>query len=298
MNRRKIIFIALALLLGLSLIFVMRASSGSKQPKVASGMEVLVAASDLPSGRFIQAQDLRWQSWAPNHVTEAFIRKKGRNDKEMIGAVVRKGIRSGEPILRGKVVKPRDRGFLSAVLEPGKRAVAAPITNVTGIAGFVFPGDRVDLILTHTIRSAQNSQRRASVTILRDVRVLALDQNTNDQKTKQPKPAKVVTLEVDPEQAEIVTLALRLGTLSLSLRSLAEPGNGKALAAPVGFRAGHYTMDSDISGLIPAPRAHRDENSESVRVLRGRHHSETSFRDPAFPSSQKDMIDETRDAAR
>ncbi|MBI3419688.1 MAG: Flp pilus assembly protein CpaB [Proteobacteria bacterium] len=297
MTRRKTLFLALAIILGLSTVLMMR--QAMHRPQNANGLEILVAATDIPSGSFLQLQNLRWQAWEPSHVTEAFIRHTANNGQEMIGAVARQGIRAGEPIMRGEVVKPQDRGFLSAVLEPGLRAVAAPITNVTGIAGFVFPGDRVDLILTHTIRSGENDgvgQRRASVTIIRNARVLALDQNSNDQNNNQPKVAKVVTLEVDPKQAEVVTLALQLGTLSLSLRSLAQDG-GKTLAEPVGFENGRYTLDSDISRLIPAPRDHTDVSGEVVRVLRGKEKSEASFTQNASSDGKdKDMVDENKAA--
>jgi pilus assembly protein CpaB len=301
MTRRKTLFLALAIVLGLSTVFMMRMAM--HRPADTNKMEVLVAATDIPSGAFLAQGNLRWQAWEPSHVTEAFIKKTPTTNvgTEMIGAVARQGIRAGEPIMRGEVVKPQDRGFLSAVLEPGQRAVAAPITNVTGIAGFVFPGDRVDLILTHSLQTRESegmAQRRASVTIVRNVRVLALDQNANDQNTAQPKVAKVITLEVDPKQAEVVTLALQLGTLSLSLRSLAQDKDGKPLATSVGYENGRYTMDSDISSLIPAPRSKVNVSTEMVRVLRGSGRSETtSFTEKTPANNGDDMIDETKNQA-
>lgn len=294
MSRRKMLFIAAAVFLGFATLFMMR--TALHHPQVASGTEVLVAASDIPSGTFLQTQNLRWQSWEPSHITEAFItHAPSSNAQELIGAVARQGIRAGEPILRGEVVKPQDRGFLSAVLDPGMRAVAAPITNVTGIAGFVFPGDRVDLILTHTMRAEAGdavAQRRASVTVVKNVRVLALDQNTNDQNTAKPQVAKVVTLEVSPKQAEVVTLALQLGTLSLSLRSLAS--NDDKLAEPVGYEAGRYTLDSDVSHLIPSPKDHIDITNSVVRVLRGKERSQSNFQNE---SSASDTNNEAKPAA-
>jgi pilus assembly protein CpaB len=303
MNTRKKIFLALAIVLGLSTVLMMR--SAMHKPTQSAGIEVLVATADIPSGAFLAQNNLRWQAWEPSHITEAFIRKNApsasgsSNANDMIGAVARQGIRAGEPIMRGVVVKPQDRGFLSAVLEPGERAIAAPITNVTGIAGFVFPGDRVDLILTHSMRSSDNEaggQRRASVTIVKNVRVLALDQNANDQNTNQPKVAKVVTLEVDPKQAEVVTLALQLGTLSLSLRSIAQDKDGKPLAEPVGYEsAGRFTMDSDISNLIPAPRSKVNISTEMVRVLRGSNKTDTaSFSNRTPDVDPSTLIDETK----
>jgi pilus assembly protein CpaB len=284
MSRRRAFFLTLAIMVGLGTMLMMRSALNHKPAQVAeTGTQVLVAVEALPSGQFIQAQQVRWQSWAPEHVTEAFIVKDPKNEQansDVVGAVVRKGIQAGEPIMHGDVVKPKDRGFLSAVLDPGKRAVAVPITNVTGIAGFVFPGDRVDLILTHSMQARSNDksgvpQRRVSVTIVRDVRVLALDQDTNDQGDNKPKVGKVITLEVDPKQAEKLTLALQLGTLSLSLRSLADDsahpqGTDSPMAQSIGYTKDEgYTLDSDVSQIIPAPVSPQEINSQVVQVLRG-----------------------------
>jgi Flp pilus assembly protein CpaB len=123
------------------------------------------------------------------------------------------------------------------------------------------------------------------------VRVLALDQNSSDQTTNVAKVAKVVTMEVDPKQAEVVTLALQLGTLSLSLRSIGEDENAKKLASPVGFETGRYTLDSDISHLIPTPKNQVDVSSEVVRVLRGK--DKSNFERTVI-NSGGDMIDETK----
>ena len=310
MNRRKIVFLSFAIILALGTMLMVRGAM-NKPGKMADAnmVEVLVASADIPAGQFIQTQQARWQPWAKAAVTEAFILKNGKKQagkedapvsSDFVGAVARKGIRSGEPILKGQIVKPQERGFLSAVLNDGMRAVAAPITNVTGIAGFVFPGDHVDLILTHTIRAADEDnkvgQRRASVTVVRNARVLALDQNTNDQATNQPKVAKVVTLEVDDKQAEVVTLALQLGTLSLSLRSLSEDVS-KAKAMPIGFQKENYTLDSDVSHLIPPPRIKETISNQVVQVLRGKERSESNFSDKQENASEtekaSDKIDET-----
>lgn len=285
MQNRRTIFIALAIIIGLGTMFMMRSALSNKGAVQASNKtEILVAAANVPAGQFIQQQHLRWQPWSPEHVTEAFV-KKGPdvNGQDMVGAVARQSLRAGEPILKGQLVKSKDRGFLAAVLNAGMRAVAAPITNVTGIAGFVFPGDRIDLILTHSINAASDEktikQRRASVTIVRDVRVLALDQDSSDQAEGKPKVAKVVTLEVTPKQAEVLTLALQLGTISLSLRSLAtdeqvadndNKQDGTMKAVPIGFeQVSAYTLDSEVSNIIPRPADGGNLTGQLVQVLRG-----------------------------
>lgn len=275
MTRRRTIFLALAIIMGLGTMMMMRSAMSHKTAAVDNSSQILVAAADVPAGQFIQPQHVRWQAWAPEHVTQAFIKNiPTEKTDSYIGAVVRQGIRAGEPVLKGQLVKPQERGFLSAVLDGGKRAVAVPITNVTGIAGFVFPGDRIDLILTHSIRSQDDdkvSQRRASVTIVKDVRVLALDQDASDQSEGKAKVAKVATLEVNPKQAEVLTLALQLGTISLSLRSISAETtkDGKPMAEVVSFEKDAFTLDSDVSHIIPRPDDSSQVSGQIVQVLRG-----------------------------
>ncbi|MDX1922139.1 MAG: Flp pilus assembly protein CpaB [Alphaproteobacteria bacterium] len=275
MTNRRTLFLALAIIMGLGTMMMMRSAMSNKTVAVNNTNQILVAAADVPAGQFVQPQHVRWQAWAPEHTTQAFI-KNAPSEKldSYIGAVVRQGIRAGEPILKGQLVKPQERGFLAAVLDGGKRAIAVPITNVTGIAGFVFPGDRIDLILTHSIRSQDDDkipQRRASVTVVKDVRVLALDQDANDQGEAKAKVAKVATLEVTPKQAEVLTLALQLGTISLSLRSIAQETSpdGKPLAEPVAFEKDALTLDSEVSQIIPRPDDHSQVSGQIVQVLRG-----------------------------
>ncbi len=284
MTRRRTIFLALAIVMGLGTMMMMRSAMSHKTAAVDTSSQILVAAADVPAGQFIQMQHVKWQAWAPEHITQAFIKNSpAEKSDSYIGAVVRQGIRAGEPVLKGQLVKPMERGFLSAVLDAGKRAVAVPITNVTGIAGFVFPGDRIDLILTHSIHSPDDdkvNQRRASVTIVKDVRVLALDQDANDQGEGKAKVAKVATLEVSPKQAEVLTLALQLGTISLSLRSIANEttSDGRPVAESVSFEKGGLTLDSEVSRIIPHPEDRSLSSGQTVQVFRGsRARSEETF---------------------
>lgn len=284
MGSRRTLFLALAIIIGLGTMMMMRNAMSNKTAAVDNSRQILVAAADVPAGQFIQAQHVRWQAWAPEHITQAFIKNSPTEKGDSyIGAVVRQGIRAGEPILKGQLVKPQERGFLSAVLDAGKRAVAVPITNVTGIAGFVFPGDHIDLILTHSIHSQEDdkvTQRRASVTIVKDVRVLALDQDASDQSEGKAKIAKVATLEVNPKQAEVLTLALQLGTISLSLRSIATEttSDGKPAAETVAFQRDGFTIDSEVSQIIPRPDDRSLSSGQIVQVLRGsKSRSEENF---------------------
>src|SRR5262245_20801694 len=189
--------------------------------------EVLVADADLASGTFVKPQHLRWQRWPTDDVPESYVLKGVRSDEEMVGAVVRSRIAMGEPLTDGAVVKPGERGFLAAVLEPGMRAVSMPVTPTSANSGLIFPGDRVDLILTQSLVESQSEGgvRRVSETVLSNIRIIAMGTVTSDdpEEGKANEKAKTATLEVTPAQAEKVALLTELGKLSLSLRSLAGP---------------------------------------------------------------------------
>ena len=101
---------------------------------------------------------------------------------KLLGTVVRYQISAGEPVTQGSLVAPGDRGFLAAALGPGMRAVTVPVSAKTGVAGFVFPGDRVDIVLTQTVAGDdEGADLKAAETFLRNMRVLATDQSTTQE---------------------------------------------------------------------------------------------------------------------
>jgi pilus assembly protein CpaB len=236
MSLKKLLLLGIALAAGLGTVYMAQAILQPPPPppaapapkKVAAPepkpqLRVLVSARSLPAGHLIVPDDLVWTPWDETDARLHSYYLEGEQPlAELHGAVVRRGIEGGQPLLQGRIVKPGEQGFLAAVLEPGMRAVAVRINLVTGIAGLVFPGDRVDLLLTQRVErpnDPQRPERFASETVLTNLRVLAIDQSTNDQ-TSTPKQAETVTLEVTPKQAELVTLMSEIGQLSLSLRSL------------------------------------------------------------------------------
>lgn len=237
----------------------------------AQGLKVLVAARKLPAGTLLKPIHLEWRAWPSDGQNKNYAVKGKRAKKEFVGAVVRSGISAGEPLTNGRVAKPGERGFMAAVLMPGMRAVSVQINRTTGISGFVFPGDRIDLILTHKYQQGKRGKGgktvRVSETILTGIRVLAVDQSTNDQ-TDKPKVAKTATLEVTPKQAEVLAVAAQLGKLSLSLRSLAfDETSGKATnPSEPGKRGRTYTRDYDVSRMINRGGG---GGSSGVLVLRG-----------------------------
>jgi len=230
-------------------------------------MQILVVGEDLPAGTFVKPKQLLWQAWPEENLMPVYIVKGKGKREDFIDSVVRIGITAGEPITEGRIVRPGDRGFLAAVLTPGSRAVTVPINETSGIAGFIFPGDRVDLILTHSMRleEGENARlKRASETVLRDIRVLAVDQRTDDQ-NGEVEIAQTATLEVTTKQAEMIAMLTEMGKLSLSLRSLAENNVGAS-----GKKRRSYTWDSEISPLIAG-------HTRPVTVTRGSEQEEVRF---------------------
>src|SRR3954463_12440267 len=204
------------------------APSAAARPVVPAGPEVLVATRALPVGTIIDAEALRFQRWPEGLVQPAYYikGKPGVNPAGLIGTVVRNEITAGQPFTQGSLIKPGERGFLAAALGPGMRAVTVAVSATSGVAGFVFPGDRVDLVLTQEVQGGGDGPPlRASETIIRNIRVLAVDQrlNARDEHGNQvPQSAATVTFEATPKIAEKIAVAQTIGQLSLSLRSLAD----------------------------------------------------------------------------
>ncbi len=269
-----------------------------------SGVFVLVAAKDLPAGHLIAVSDLRWQSWPDKSVPQQYVVKKDAVSTDIppsyVGTVVRRGIVASGPVTSDNLIKLGERGFLAAVLKPGTRAISMRVDESTGVAGLLYPGDRVDVILTHEVgvkgkeadRETENKVR-VSETILSNVRVIAIDQSIEDLKNakNQARAPKTATLEVTPRQAEIIAVATRMGTLTLTLQSLACQG-GEAQSASAGEAANcnetksampdeaergkTFTADSDVSRM-----SRRENNGTAVEifVLRGSQAKE-SEKDP------------------
>lgn len=197
------------------------------------GPKVLVAQRALPVGTIITPDAVTFQPWPKDMVQDAYF-VDGQVDKtKLIGTVVRYQITAGQPLTQGALVAPGDRGFLAAALGPGMRAISIPVSDNTGVSGFIFPGDHVDLMLTQSVKSAGSASMtgddleklKATETVLRNLRVLATDQSTESETVNGKtvvKNNRLVTLEVTPKLAEKIQVAQTLGTLSLSLRSIAD----------------------------------------------------------------------------
>ena len=282
MSPRRILFLLIALVASGSTVMVGRMwLQAERTTKVAEApapakpaLAVLVAKGNLPAGSFIRPENLRWQPWPESGLAPSYVVEGRRRIEDYVGAVVRVGLSDGEPITDIRVVRPGDRGFLAAVLTPGTRAVTVNVTPSTGLAGLVFPGDRIDLVGTFRVpeetKSGGGMNRFASETVLSNVRVLAVDQRVDDQ-NKEIVVAKTATLEVTPKQAEVIALVAELGKFSLSLRSLAQSNE----PAPTG-KAPSVTWDNEAARMLPPPAVAGGATAK-VSVVRGGTAQEVEF---------------------
>jgi pilus assembly protein CpaB len=269
---------------------------------------VLIARSTIQRGQILRPEDLAWEPWPEGGIDKNYILLGSRTPETYAGWVARQPIAAGEPLIESKIVAPGNRGFLAAVLHPGMRAISVPVTVTSGIAGFVFPGDQVDLIVTYSIQdrpvpgqapgtTGPLLEHKISETVLRDVRVIAIDQKL-DSKPGEATVAKTATFEVTPKESEIVALANEMGKLSLSLRSLVpgpdEPKHqvdglkqqvsdssvNTSSEAPNSPFSETYTVDSDISPLLHGPSNSPKQgggmDNGNVTILRGGQSTVTS----------------------
>jgi pilus assembly protein CpaB len=200
--------------------------------------QILAANVALPAGTLLRTEDIIWQ---PVTVTKAdeIVRPSGSAveakpglvqevEASVYGAVVRHPLAAGDPIRRGGIIRPGERDFLKVVLGPGTRAIAIPVSTGGASTGLVSPGDRVDVILTQNFKHDSSNEtknipltrRSLSETVVQNLRVLAIDAiDTKSQPTANGGFGRTVTLEVTPDQAELINVSTELGKLSLTLRS-------------------------------------------------------------------------------
>lgn len=233
MDKKKLVLLLGALIIAIGTAFAARsifvggAAPSAEAAAQPTGPRVLVAKRALTAGTIITADALGFQPWPKELVQDAYFIDGEADMNSLIGTVVRYPITAGEPVTQGSLVAPGDRGFLAAALGAGMRAVTVQVSAMTGVAGFIFPGDRVDLVLSSEIEAVDDGMPlRSAETIVRNLRVLATDQSTETTTDENGKTVvtefRTVTLEVTPKIAEKIAVSQTFGTINLALRSLSD----------------------------------------------------------------------------
>jgi pilus assembly protein CpaB len=227
MRANTVVMIALAIVFGVVAVFLANTWLSGQRSLLArndngSGHTIVVAATSLRFGDTLTADNLKEIPWSTAALPAgAFQTKKElldgdeKGDRQVITA-----IEANEPVLGWKITGPGQRATLSATLDQGMKAVAIRVNDVLGVAGFVLPGDRVDILLTRHAQTDEGGSRSFVDVLLQNIKVLAIDQVADDRKDK-PIVARAVTLEVSTQDAQKLTLAAGVGQLSLALRPAA-----------------------------------------------------------------------------
>ncbi|MBO0663683.1 Flp pilus assembly protein CpaB [Jiella sp. MQZ9-1] len=227
-------------------------------------VDVLVTKTAVPMGNLVSGH-LGWQKWPEDGVGPDLILKSNKPNAvdSFAGAIAKQSFFAGEPVRESKLIRP-DHGFMSAILDEGKRAVAVRISADTAAGGFILPNDHVDVIMTRRVDTSDGPggvgqrQRTTTETVLKNLRVLAIDQSVQEKDGEKVVLGQTATLEVTPQQAEALTAAQQMADrLVLSLRALADsvpgsPGYARFLleqkqADPNKIRVVRYGRIDDVT---------------------------------------------------
>ena len=231
--------------IGLSVLWIRTPTGPVTEGPTVVRDAVLVASRALPLSSILRADDLQWASMPIGDIPPGAFRRDQTRENELFGAATRRGFQSGEVLVADQIIKPTDSGFLPAVLGPGMRATSLAVDPAEGGAGLIAPGDHVDVILIQSFNDPEitTSHRSVGETVLRNLRVIAVDQAVNATgKPKaddarfgvlsEPRLPRLITLEVTARQVEALMVARQLGTLQLALMSLADTVGPRPLVGP------------------------------------------------------------------
>jgi pilus assembly protein CpaB len=245
------------------------AAPTATEPAPNDKVTLLIAARPLRAGTLLKPDDLATEQRTPGDVPSGARIDSPAARRDLFGAMIRRNLTQGEAILAADALNPGDRGFLAAVLGAGMRAVTVGVDAVSGLSGLVWPGDRVDLILTESQEGADvpPSRRISGETVLHDVRVLAIDRQLIQGATSESPEsqlARTVTLEVTPNDAERVVVAERLGHLSLTVVPVAQTNVRTELAPQQPDKP--ITWGGDVSSAL---RGGSGSDGSTVHLFQG-----------------------------
>lgn len=247
MNRTVVMILGGAVLVAVIVAMLVQAKLS---PKGATGeakptIEILVATKRLETGTRLSADNVRWQAVREDAVFPGSIAKSSEPDLKKLsvyGSPLRRPVEAGEPVTRQALIADVKAvgNFMAANLAPGMRAVAIAVKPDSAVAGFLSPGDRVDVIIGYTARPTSENRdavnvlvsRNAAQTIINNARVMAVDQVSSEE-NRQAKVVKTVTIEVSREDAEKLVLAKDMGKITLALRRLGEVDSAETVTTPI-----------------------------------------------------------------
>jgi pilus assembly protein CpaB len=271
MRRGNIFILLIAIAMGGMAAFMARSwleRQTITQPASGTSTTIVVAATPLGFGTVLNMDNVIEIPWSGPKIQSAYSTKEeffkeGRR-------VVLTPLERNEPIFRPKVTGPGQRASLSSLLEEGKRAVTVRVDDVRGVAGFVLPADRVDVVLIRTETRPNGATETYSDILIEHVKVLAVDQLSNERQ-EQPAVAKAVTLEVTTEQAQKILLASNIGKLSLILRQMGEanPSHARRISESELGLAEIRKVDVPAQPAATAPVRAPQTRTVTVEVVRG-----------------------------
>ena len=255
-----------------------------QQGPIVATENVVAAAHALPAGTLARDSDFTEVRLPVAQVPADAIRVTKDAIVNLRGALIRKYVDAGTPLSPNDILRPRDRGFLAAVLSQGMRAVSIAVDAVTGVSGLIWPGGHVDVLLTQhmNVAGAPLAESVFSETVLRNVRVIAIDQKIVQGATGNAATAaasagaqvyRTVTLEVSPPQAEKIAVAERLGALSLAMR----PASEEPQVAKLPGEEVHSPATMFASGVSPALARAEKPVGARMKIIQGAAHSEVKF---------------------
>jgi pilus assembly protein CpaB len=246
------------------------------QPQPVQTVDIIVAKQDIPIGAQLTANMLDRQPWPKNLVLDNFVTNEAA--ASILGTISRATFQSREPIIKAKLSNPNNPNFMAAQLGKGMRAMTLKIDEITGVAGFVFPGDRVDVLIRHRPKEAKDfsgrSRRQANEVerivevLVPNLRVLAVNQEVGAGQGGAIRAPRSVSVEVSKEDAQRLHMGAQTGIITLTLRSIEDRGSID-IASPTREREVSRLYNSGLYEEEEEDFSSNIEDSENVRIIRG-----------------------------
>lgn len=274
MRSRGMLMLLIAAIAGLAAVLM---AARWMQSQNGGQGRVAVANIEIPLGSPITPEMVRMSDWPQSSLPPGAFTELDK----VLGRVVTGTLQRGEPVLEARLAPVGTKGGLSAVVAPGKRAMTVRVNDVVGVAGFALPGTFVDVMVSTQEDGGKRNDRDQTISkiVLERILVLAVAQEADRDSTK-PRVVNAVTLEVTPEQAELLDLARSVGTLSLVLRNQSESAaastsgatkqmllsGGRALAAQPATPQPTVVVRRKPAAMVVAAQA---ADRQCVEIIRG-----------------------------